>query len=379
MVIEWHILQSFPPSSLNTDESGRPKTGQFGGHKRGRISSQCFKRAIRLSPTFQDGLKEISQRTRRLKQLIQQRLIEAGKSDDDAHRIALAMTASFAGKKGKMDTKNEDLTNILVFVAESEIKALVELGLEHWDRLTALDDKSLTPAAASLVKDLIGTLSGGTIAPDLALFGRMLADQDDLQVDAALQVAHALSTHVIRSEMDFFTAVDDVLAGSTTGGGGVAAMLDYTDFNSATYYRYLCLDWSKFTDTFRGDKETARDVVRALLLASLSAIPTGKKGAFAPQSLPDFVLGIVRNGQPRNLVNAFEQPVSVVGGQRTGYLKPSIEALTGYLGKSNRMHGDNSVKKAVLTTLDNVDLNGLQEHVAHNQAEWVAALVATLE
>lgn len=307
LFVELHLIQNFAPSNLNRDDTGAPKDALFGGHRRARVSSQCFKRAIRLKaeemgyiPTENQGV-----RTKKLKSLLQQRLSELGHTES-ASQIEAALAAS--GLKLKDDGKTE----YLLFLGKGEIAALAQIIHEHWDQLASAvpagDKKSKKDAKAAGPEGLgkaMKAILNGQKAVDVALFGRMLADLPEVNQDAACQVAHALSTHQVEREFDYFTAVDDKGEPNETGAG----MIGQVEFNSATFYRYAVVDANKLKANLDGDRELALTGIRAFVQAMARAIPTGKQNTFAAHNMPAFVGVAIRRSSPFNLANAFEKPV----------------------------------------------------------------------
>jgi CRISPR system Cascade subunit CasC len=174
-------------------------------------------------------------------------------------------------------------------------------------------------------KDFQNGIKNRTSAPDIALFGRMLAENPNLNLDAACQVAHAISTHeVATAEFDYFTAVDDLNTDEETGAG----MLGLVAFNSATYYRNVRLDWHQLVSNLNGDVELALHTVNAFMRAFALAVPTGMQNSFINKHAPDFLLAVVRpNNDGQSLVNAFEKPVNA---GKDGYAQASVEALARY-------------------------------------------------
>jgi CRISPR system Cascade subunit CasC len=191
-----------------------------------------------------------------------------------------------------------------------------------------------------LVDGLIERTKNRAGAPDIALFGRMLADRPETNIDAACQVAHAISTHAIKMDTDFFTAVEELLEPDETG----AAMMDIAGFNCACFYRYARLDWEQLTKNLAGDTDLARRTAEAFLRASEAAMPTGKKSSHDNYTRPVFMLAVVRKEHSAgwSLVNAFEKPVRTWGG--LGLVEPSVLALDHYWNDLCRFYGTQTVK-----------------------------------
>lgn len=334
LFVELHLIQNFAPSNLNRDDTGAPKDALFGGHRRARVSSQCFKRAVRLHSRHQQLLpaENSALRTKKLKDLLLARL--AGRDTDEATlKIEAALAA--AGLKLKDDGKTE----YLLFLGEQEIAGFAELIDSHWDELVvnaAGDKKSKKEAKAAvppeLAKKAKALLDGGK-AVDIALFGRMLADLPEVNQDAACQVAHAISTHRVERDFDYFTAVDDVGGPDETGAG----MIGQIEFNSATFYRYAALDVSKLVANLQGDEPLALSAIEAFVQSMIRAIPTGKQNTFAAHNLPEFI-GVSLRRSPLNLANAFERPVSPRND--SSLTEQSVAAMAAYEAKLAPVYGD---------------------------------------
>lgn len=383
MFIELHLIQSFAPANLNRDDTGNPKDCEFGGHRRARVSSQCIKRAIRLHPVFHNNVKvDIGQRTKWLTRPIIKGLTDAKKSEEDATIVARAFAAHYSSKDAKkdgaiakMDKEKPDKTPVLLYLSSQEIERLVSAILENWEAVLAeasADAKGAT--IPSLIKShIIVPTKGRTSAPDIALFGRMLADQPELKLDAACQVAHALSTHRVTMEMDYYTAVDDLPQDDEVGAG----MVGFTGYNSACFYRYARIDWQQLVKNLNDDQALARRTVEAFLRAAHAAVPSGKQNAFAAQNPPSFSLSVVRDdGMAWSLANAFETPVRA--GRESGYVVPSIRALDEYWGRLQRVYGSNGVTAAALQLEDGIELAHLKNDVRPHLDSWVAATVRAL-
>lgn len=345
MFVELHIIQNFPPSNLNRDDLGQPKDADFGGYRRARISSQCLKRATRGSHADPEIRKRsvfarytqvpLSSRTKRLKSELVRRLIAGGEDTDMANAVAGLFAEAYAGK---MDQGRKDETAVLLYLSEGEIASIVErlqqareqlagylVELDAWkakaEKAKAENKKEpAKPSSAAIdaiVAELIKDTRQRTGAPDIALFGRMLADKPETNIDAACQVAHAISTHSVagRTPIDYYTAVDDLKRADDPGAG----FLDVAYFNSACFYRYARLDYDQLRTNLSDTDLQGNDLsdlpiraVEAFLRASEAAIPSGKKNAFAQECRPSFMLAVVRESESAgwSLVNAFQKPVS---------------------------------------------------------------------
>jgi CRISPR system Cascade subunit CasC len=447
MFIELHIIQNFPPSNLNRDDVGQPKSTDFGGVPRARISSQCLKRAIRFAgkdPKDADAKSlferytqvPLADRTKLIIAELVKRLTEKRPAQEaNAKMLATAFAEAYAGG---IDEKGR--TNVLLYLSDQEQDRIAARLNESWDALIAalspetpldqvarqfaekISQRAAKPAkdkairardmskeiqarlekggkdskdartivgdfkkafkseakvftteeldwvsteiathwdaiqaqrnAASplqpIVDEFIKETKGRTSAPDIALFGRMLADKPETNIDAACQVAHAISTHAVsRNDIDYFTAVDDLQPREETGAG----FLDVQYFNSACFYRYARIDFAQLVKNLGGDVELARRSVEAFLRASEAAIPSGKKNSHAQECRPSFMLGVVRSDDSAgwSLVNAFETPVRA--NQEQGLVEASVRALSEEFDDHCERYGTKTiVEKSVLVT-----------------------------
>ena len=328
--LEFHLIQNFAPSNLNRDDTGSPKDALFGGHRRARISSQCLKRSVRLLSAEQNLLSPEHRgvRTKQLKNLLVQRL--TARDAQEANAKVEAALAS-AGLKLKDDGKTE----YLLFLGEGEVSALAALIDQHWDELTVSSEKkskkeAKAAAGGDVGKKLKDLLDGGK-AVDVALFGRMLADVPAVNQNAACQVAHAISTHRVEREFDYFTAVDDKEEEVVTG------MIGQVEFNSATFYRYAVVNLDKLLVNLQGDRDLVLAAVQAFTLAMARAVPSGKQNSFAAHNPPQFVGICLRHAAPMNLVNAFERPVAPRRDQSLTQL--SVQALAQHEAQLATVYG----------------------------------------
>ena len=316
MLIELHSLTSHAPANLNRDDLGRPKSAVFGGANRARISSQAVKRSIRTS-TYLSGLLSgsLSTRSRQIPKEIHKRLLADGL---DAERVKKVCEA-FVEVLGKADKKNELQTSQIVFLTAGEMARATEYirGIVASDsKLTAKDLKDVSENGARA----IGLNRVPNDAADMALFGRMTTDDagDFAAVDAAMQVAHAISTHTVVQDVDWFTAVDDIATGSDETG---SAHLGETGFNSAVFYKYFSCNMPLLVRNMGGDAEAAGRSLAAFFDAACRVTPGGKQNSFASHALADLVLVVVRDQRvPVSLANAFERPVDADADGFGGYL-----------------------------------------------------------
>lgn len=303
--IELHILQSFPVSCLNRDDLNSPKTAIFGGVQRARVSSQCWKRAIReltkeIKPSAFKG-----ERTRFIIKPLVDALKKQGKNEQDANDLAKKMAGELATK----DT--DEKTKTLFF---STIGELETFAAEY---VKAKNDM----AAKNAIKKFLGKTPND--AADIALFGRMVASDYTVKLEGAAMFSHALSTHKVDNEIDFFSAVDDLQPKEDVGAGMTGSL----EFNSATYYRFAALNLDMlFNEDHLAclNSQERKDVVKAFVKATLQAVPVARKNSMNGDVPPSYVFCVIREeGHPIQLVNAFEEPIQ----SKNGIMKKSIEFL----------------------------------------------------
>lgn len=318
-LIEIHALQNYAPSNLNRDDTGAPKDAFFGGTRRGRISSQCLKRAVRqhFASLVELGVlasEDLAARTKRVLDALTKSLIEKGHTEGECiEKVRLALAAI------ELPVKEDGKSEYLLFLGQREIQDVARIIHERWDSITASETpvegkksgkakKDAAKQADPELKKALDKVFNGGKAIDVALFGRMLADMPEKNQNAACQVAHALSTHAVEREFDFYTAVDDLKPEDTAG----ADMMGTVEFNSACFYRYAVVDWAKLVENLQGDTELAAKGLRAFIEGFVVAEPTGKQNTFAAHNPPEFVAVSVRhNTAPRNFANAFETALRV--------------------------------------------------------------------
>jgi CRISPR system Cascade subunit CasC len=291
--LQLHLLSFFPPANLNRDDTGRPKTAVVGGTTRLRLSSQALKRAWRSSDAFAAALAgHLGQRTQRLGEVVQEFLRERGMEEAKA----LETAREIAGVFGKIkDAKDDDPARIeqLAFISPEERAAALALAER------ALAGEKLDVKAADLLRR-------ADTAADIALFGRMLAADPDYNREAAAQVAHAITTHRVTVEDDYYTAVDDLKTRAEDAGAG---FLGEAAFGSGVFYLYLCVDRALLLKNLGGDAALAATALGALTEAAATVAPRGKQNSFAAHGRAHYVLAEAGDQQPRTLAGAFARAV----------------------------------------------------------------------
>lgn len=314
--LDIHVLQTVPPSNVNRDDTGSPKTAVYGGVRRARVSSQAWKRAIRRR--FGDLLDpaELGVRTKRVADLLADEITDQAPQLAD-RAAAMADTLFTTALKIKLttprvregDPPRGKESGYLLFLSRHQIRNLAALAVDA-ERAGQPPDRNAAKALADSAHSV-----------DVALFGRMVADDKDISVDACAQVAHALSVHPVDNEYDYFTAMDDLPLPEQAGAG----MIGTVEFNSSTLYRYATVDIAALRVALGGGDGTGR-ALGAFVEAFVTSMPTGKQNTFANRTLPDAVVVQLREDQPVNLVGAFESAVTSTEGR----LGAAAERLAAY-------------------------------------------------
>ncbi|WP_094461924.1 type I-E CRISPR-associated protein Cas7/Cse4/CasC [Pannonibacter phragmitetus] len=294
--LQLHILTPYPASNPNRDDLGRPKSMILGGVPRMRMSSQAIKRSIRTHEAFTQPLTgNLGERTQRMGQVLKQALLDKGADEDKAVEIAREVAGVFGKLKGEKDA-NPTYTEQLAFISPQERQIATDIALRK------LAGEKL-PKEKELAKTVFLKADG---AVDIAMFGRMLADNPDFNRDAAVQVAHAFTTSRAEVEDDFYTAVDDLKRPSEDAGAG---FVGEAGFGAGIFYLYICADLELLAENLGGDRELAARAVEALVRTVCVASPSGKKNSFANHVKAEFMLAELGDAQPRTLAGAFTRPV----------------------------------------------------------------------
>ncbi|MCZ7432311.1 type I-E CRISPR-associated protein Cas7/Cse4/CasC [Streptomyces sp. WMMC1477] len=347
-ILDIHILQTVPPSNLNRDDTGTPKSAYFGGVRRARVSSQAWKRATRKA--FNELLppEELGVRTKKVAEALAEQVIAL---DDTLAPVAVELSAEMlkvatgsAIDVPKRKAKNDDgstapESSYLMFLSRRQLDALAELtvaGSGPNGDVKALKEHLKNKENKARARQAVDTRH----SVDIALFGRMVADAADLNVEAATQVAHALSVHKSDIESDYYTAVDDLNTDQETGAG----MIGTIDFNSATLYRYAALDVDELQRNLgSGLRENeapstpVEKAVSAFLEAFITSLPTGKINTFGNHTLPSAVIVKLRDRRPVSFVGAFERPVQK--SPEGGFLQKSCQRLAEHVPHLEKQYG----------------------------------------
>ena len=372
MLIQIHMLQNYVPSLLNRDDSGAAKSAYFGGSQRGRISSQCLKRSIRMSDTFQDAFREaglLADRTKRLPKLISDALQQLEVSNEVREAI-IARIPEFGqeSKKREGKTLEEQETRQLIFISSGEVETLARNLLALYEGKGA---KQWKDAKIDEITKALGASIPRSV--DIAMFGRMTTSAAFEDVQAAVQVAHALSTNNLTRVYDYFTAVDDLKQQDEESEDAGAGMIGDVELNSSTYYKYFNIHWDGLIENLGGDAETAAQAVMAFLEAAAVSQPSGKQNSTAAYQLPDFILVEVSDRNlPINYANAFLR--SAYQSHQETLMENSINKLNEYAQKVRSAYGLNG-RRAYFTTTG-LEADGHNTESLMGLQTWVAGQIA---
>ena len=298
LYVDFHILQTVPPSCINRDDTGSPKTAVYGGVTRARVSSQAWKHAMRAA--FAENARlDVGKRTKKAAELVKEQILVLDPEQKKADKMAKE-ALKYVGIKSD-DKKG---TDALIFISSAQAKALAELVVGGCTKDEEYEEALIENPSA-----------------DMVLFGRMVAQKASLKYDAAARVAHSISTHAVQNEYDYFTAVDDCQVEDNAGAGHLGTV----EYNSSTLYRYATVNVMELAG--RLGAAQAAETVRAFGEAFLFSMPTGKQNTFANRTLPDAIYVTLREDQPVNLCGAFERAVPR---SAQGYAAPSKAALVQY-------------------------------------------------
>ncbi len=315
LYMDLHILQTVPPSCVNRDDTGSPKTAVYGGVTRARVSSQAWKHAVRLTfkNLFDD--EKVGIRTKHVPAELAKEIIALNPDLKDKALKLAADALNSAGIGTKQEKKDpEEVTKALFFASRAQLKRLAELAVNKEEDKAKYREALKTEPAV-----------------DIALFGRMVADDPSLNFDAAAQVAHAISTHAVHNEYDYFTAVDDCNPDDTAGAGHLGTI----EYNSSTLYRYATVNINELAGLL--GSEDAIEAALGFAEAFIYSMPDGKQNTFANRTLPDMVYITLRRDMPINMCGAFERPVPAGS---NGYASASEDALIDYANRQYSTFAD---------------------------------------
>lgn len=351
LFIDIHVLQTLPPSNPNRDDTGAPKSATFGGVRRMRISSQAIKRAVRedFEKSLDMHLRGI--RTKRVPSLLRAEILKRRPATTDTDLSVMVSTViAWTYLNGSKEKRNAFLKQVnktpesafdeldaLWFLSEAEIKTYADAIVQDIET----DDIAKAFKKRGLNKNALK----GEQSVAVALFGRMVASNFNLTVDAACQVAHAIGVGAVENEYDYYTAIDDDKCRSDDADQG-AGMIGLCEFASATVYRYATINVDMLRENL-GDDNVADRAIELFIDSFVRSMPTGKISTFANRTLPDAVLVQVRNDQPINMSGAFEDPI--VAGSK-GYAEPAIARFVEFESELRNLTGLKAVESLAAWT-----------------------------
>lgn len=342
--IQLHVLTSYPPSNLNRDDMGRPKTARMGNAERLRISSQSLKRHWRVSDVFEEALADhIGTRTKRLGVEVQKTLLDAGVKE----KVAIDSAKKIAEQFGKLSSKRPP-----------EIEQLVHISPAEKQAIDTLVQQIIESGEVPINNDL-ELLKQDSMAVDIALFGRMLASKPKFNIEAACQVAHAISVQQVAIEDDYFTAVDDLNNNEEDAG---AAHIGETNFAAAVFYQYVCINKDLLLDNLNGNTELAEKALYALVESMTTVAPSGKQNSFGSRAFASYVMAEKGSMQPRSLSVAYLQPVNT-----DNVLGDAIDSLQNNQHKFDTVYGNCADSRYVMDVENGIgNLAELKQFVSND-------------
>ena len=323
--VQLHVLTSYPPSNLNRDDTGRPKTALMGDALRLRISSQSQKRAWRTSDIFETALAgHIGTRTKDMGKHTHTMLVAAGVNDKNAREWARQIVGKFGKlKSDKKSDKDEDL----------QIEQLAHFSPEEVEAIEQLAQRCASRNNGPTAEEL-SLLRNPRKAADIAMFGRMLADSPAFNMEAAVQVAHAITVHKSAVEDDYFSAVDDLNNGLTDKG---AAHIGERSYGAGLFYLYICIDRALLVENLGGDKALADKALQAFIHAVTKISPTGMQNSHASRAYASYVLAEKGDQQPRSLAQAYLKPVKPF--ESEDMLEKAVKAIESRRDNFDKVYG----------------------------------------
>ena len=331
--LQLHFLTAYPPSNLNRDDLGRPKTAVVGGANRLRISSQCLKRTWRTSDIFQSKLENaVGKRTKFLGEEVYAELLKNQISDKEATKWAELIADKF-GKLGEEKVAADDENAKKKADKKAVLRQLVHFSPQEQQGVDELVKKLIERKTEPTKEELESLPRKDIKAADIALFGRMLAYTPDYNQEAAAQVAHAITTHRVSIEDDFFAAVDDFNKADEKGSGH----LGVHEFGAGLFYSYVCINRALLVDNLQGDEVLAKKTIEAFVEAATTTSPSGKQNSYAALSRASYVLAELGDKQPRSLSTAFFKPVQST--ENEDLVEKSVEIMTKTREHIDRVYG----------------------------------------
>ncbi len=364
--IQLHLLTAYPPANLNRDDQGSPKTAKMGGYDRLRVSSQCLKRTWRTSELFEEEIsnnekvsvfgkqlplnngkrsKEFS--TEWVKPYLTGKGIEEepaenwskdlcrafGSMENDENKLSQLAQISDIEAKGFEGLVDEVCRVLLNNEMSDVVNELKELIAKRDAKKKSDDIKKANVAITKFLSQKV--LLEGKSSVDIALFGRMLASSPAFNIEAACQVAHAISVHPVVIEDDYFTAVDDLNKGLEDMG---AAHIGETRFAAGLFYAYICINRELLIKNLDGNEGLAKKAIRALTEAAVKVAPEGKQNSFASRAYASYVLAEKGDQQARSLSVAYLKPIN--HRENDDFIHDSIAALVKQKDSFDRVYGD---------------------------------------
>jgi len=367
--IELHTLTAYPPSNLNRDDTGQPKTVKIGNAQRLRASSQCLKSAWRKSSEFQECLSDnLGTRTKKLGADIYQKCVDGGITHKNAIDLTLSIlepfgktvAATISEKKSKpkkeVAEENSNETNKILPTDEKiqqeietlKLEQLVFFDVEELKNINTIVERSIETKKKPTKEEIANLLCGSSRSVDIALWGRMLTSPKAPNIEAACQVSHSFSVHSAIVEDDYFTAVDDLNSDNTKG----AAHLGENGYAAGLFYLYVVINTEILINNLGGDLELAKKAIAKVVTAIATVSPTGKQNSYGSQVYASYILAEVGNSQPRSLSVAFLKPIDYNIRGSIDFGKVAVDALDKQCTYFDKVYGDHADKTYIINTFE---------------------------
>jgi CRISPR system Cascade subunit CasC len=403
--LQFHALTPYSGVLLNRDDAGFAKTLPFGNAKRTRVSSQCLKyhwRKYEGKHAIRDAGDMAIRSRNTFREEVAEELVEDGYDET----LAAGMTGALSGIILSGDTSKSDIgENVqpilesdtpldetelpqLVVFGQPEVKEILKVARESLDQLAEADynedsvaqtrDAIADAIAVDEVRENLSAL-GNAMGIDAAMHGRMVTSDVLARGNAAVHVAHAITTHAQQREDDYFTAVDDLLDEDTGGEESGSAHLNTKQLTSGLFYNYVVVDVpllvsnlescerSEWTDA---DLDLTVEVLRRFLHTLATVSPGAKLSSTAPYAKAEFVMVESGDEQPRTLANSFKEAVPLT----ENVTEDSIERLTDYVNRMDGMYA--TEEDRICATAEEIDLPA-EKATLPEIADWIETKVTT--
>ena len=403
--LQFHTLTPYSGVLLNRDDAGFAKTLPFGNAKRTRVSSQCLKynwREYEGKHAIQDAGDMAIRSRNTFREKIAEELVDEGYDETHAAGVTGGLSGIIlSGDTSKGDIRNNvqpvlesddplgetELSQLVVF-GQPEVKEILKVARRSLKRLSEDDynedsvaqtrDAIADVIAVDDVRENLNAL-GNAMGIDAAMHGRMVTSDVLARGNAAVHVAHAITTHEQQREDDYFTAVDDLLDEDTGGEESGSAHLNTKQLTSGLFYNYVVVDVPLLVSNLEScerdewtdaDLDLTVDVLQRFLHTLATVSPGAKLSSTAPYAKAEFLMVESGDEQPRTLANSFKKAVPLTD----NVTEDSIERLTDYVDRMDGMYA--TEEERICATAEEADLPAPKATLPEI-ADWIETKVTT--